>query len=130
MNACATSVLEEFPDVVFSYGVSDEYRYLPHGTFHLLNLIIFFCFPLQLEIILRGFPFFSFIFKNTTDVHSRRSRYVLSTLLIFLTVWSTYLIDLSLQQNYITCSISLLFNVRFEVERVFPYEKVEISTFF
>lgn len=81
MNACATSVLEEFPDVVFSYGVSDEYRYLPHGTFHLLNLIIFFCFPLQLEIVLRGFPFFSFIFKNTTDVHSRCSRYVLSLFL-------------------------------------------------
>lgn len=27
MNACATSMLEKFPDIVFAYGVSDEYRY-------------------------------------------------------------------------------------------------------
>ncbi|KAG0519395.1 hypothetical protein BDA96_09G260500 [Sorghum bicolor] len=26
MNACATAVLEKFPDIVFAYGVSDEYR--------------------------------------------------------------------------------------------------------
>ncbi|KAK6922401.1 Thg1 C-terminal domain, partial [Dillenia turbinata] len=28
MNACAVSVLEEFQDIVFSYGVSDEYSFL------------------------------------------------------------------------------------------------------
>ncbi|KAL6620591.1 hypothetical protein ACP70R_035730 [Stipagrostis hirtigluma subsp. patula] len=28
MNACATAMLEKFPDIVFSYGVSDEYRSL------------------------------------------------------------------------------------------------------
>jgi tRNA(His) 5'-end guanylyltransferase len=28
MNACATSMLEKFPDIVFAYGVSDEYRYI------------------------------------------------------------------------------------------------------
>uniref|UniRef100_A0A0D9X6U0 tRNA(His) guanylyltransferase n=1 Tax=Leersia perrieri TaxID=77586 RepID=A0A0D9X6U0_9ORYZ len=28
MNACATSMLEKFPDIVFAYGVSDEYRKL------------------------------------------------------------------------------------------------------
>ena len=27
MNSSAVAVLQEFPDVVFSYGVSDEYRY-------------------------------------------------------------------------------------------------------
>lgn len=27
MNACAVAVVKEFPDIVFSYGVSDEYRY-------------------------------------------------------------------------------------------------------
>lgn len=27
MNSCATAVLEEYPDVVFAYGFSDEYRY-------------------------------------------------------------------------------------------------------
>ena len=27
MNACATAMLEKFPDIVFGYGVSDEYRY-------------------------------------------------------------------------------------------------------
>ncbi|XP_047317736.1 tRNA(His) guanylyltransferase 1-like [Impatiens glandulifera] len=28
MNACASSVLEEFQDIVFSYGVSDEYSFV------------------------------------------------------------------------------------------------------
>ncbi|XP_010268602.1 PREDICTED: tRNA(His) guanylyltransferase 1-like [Nelumbo nucifera] len=28
MNSCAAAVLEEFPDVVFSYGVSDEYSFV------------------------------------------------------------------------------------------------------
>uniref|UniRef100_A0A2P2JXM4 tRNA(His) guanylyltransferase n=1 Tax=Rhizophora mucronata TaxID=61149 RepID=A0A2P2JXM4_RHIMU len=28
MNACATSVLEEYPDIVFSYGFSDEYSFV------------------------------------------------------------------------------------------------------
>jgi tRNA(His) 5'-end guanylyltransferase len=27
MNSCATAMLEKFPDIVFAYGVSDEYRY-------------------------------------------------------------------------------------------------------
>lgn len=28
MNACATSMLEKFPDIVFAYGVSDEYSFV------------------------------------------------------------------------------------------------------
>jgi hypothetical protein len=28
MDACATAMLEKFPDIVFAYGVSDEYRYM------------------------------------------------------------------------------------------------------
>lgn len=28
MNLCAVAVHQEFEDVVFSYGVSDEYRYI------------------------------------------------------------------------------------------------------
>jgi tRNA(His) guanylyltransferase len=27
MNTCATTMLEKVPDIVFAYGVSDEYRY-------------------------------------------------------------------------------------------------------
>lgn len=27
MNSCAAAVLEEYPDIVFSYGFNDEYRY-------------------------------------------------------------------------------------------------------
>lgn len=27
MNSCAVAVLEEFEDITFAYGVSDEYRY-------------------------------------------------------------------------------------------------------
>jgi tRNA(His) 5'-end guanylyltransferase len=26
MNECAKSVMEDLPDIVFAYGVSDEYR--------------------------------------------------------------------------------------------------------
>jgi len=26
MNSCAAAVVEEFKDVIFAYGVSDEYR--------------------------------------------------------------------------------------------------------
>jgi hypothetical protein len=37
MNACATSMLEKFPDIVFAYGVSDEYRYV---TCSYMKLII------------------------------------------------------------------------------------------
>ena len=28
MNSCAVAVLKEFQDIVFAYGVSDEYGYL------------------------------------------------------------------------------------------------------
>ncbi|KAJ8620990.1 hypothetical protein MRB53_029519 [Persea americana] len=28
MNACAVSMLQEFPDIVFAYGVSDEYSFI------------------------------------------------------------------------------------------------------
>ncbi|RWW20477.1 hypothetical protein GW17_00015416 [Ensete ventricosum] len=31
MNSCAVSMLEQFPDIVFAYGVSDEYRYVLYG---------------------------------------------------------------------------------------------------
>lgn len=27
MNSCATAMFENFPDIVFAYGVSDEYRW-------------------------------------------------------------------------------------------------------
>lgn len=30
MNSCASLVLEEYPDIVFAYGYSDEYRYHSH----------------------------------------------------------------------------------------------------
>ncbi|XP_058099565.1 tRNA(His) guanylyltransferase 1-like isoform X1 [Magnolia sinica] len=32
MNSCAVSVVEEFPDIVFSYGVSDEYSFVMKKT--------------------------------------------------------------------------------------------------
>ncbi|XP_057495624.1 tRNA(His) guanylyltransferase 1-like isoform X8 [Actinidia eriantha] len=28
MNSCATAVLEEYPEIVFSYGFSDEYSFV------------------------------------------------------------------------------------------------------
>ena len=35
MNACAVAVVEAFRDVVFAYGVSDEYRSLI--SFHIIS---------------------------------------------------------------------------------------------
>ncbi|OAY75993.1 tRNA(His) guanylyltransferase 1 [Ananas comosus] len=32
MNACAVSMLEQFPDIVFAYGVSDEYSFVLKET--------------------------------------------------------------------------------------------------
>lgn len=37
MNSCAMAVLQEFQDVIFSYGVSDEYRYQICSIFWWLN---------------------------------------------------------------------------------------------
>lgn len=42
MNSCAVAVMEKLPDLVFSYGVSDEYRYLSILTF-VLNFICLIC---------------------------------------------------------------------------------------
>ncbi|MCL7047825.1 hypothetical protein MKW94_014960 [Papaver nudicaule] len=37
MNACAKAVLEEFPDIIFAYGVSDEYSFVFKKTTMLYN---------------------------------------------------------------------------------------------
>lgn len=42
MNSCAVAVMEKLPDLVFSYGVSDEYRYLSILTFVLNFMCHFF----------------------------------------------------------------------------------------
>lgn len=39
MNDCATAVLEEYPDIVFSYGFGDEYR---SSSYPPMNLLCFF----------------------------------------------------------------------------------------
>ena len=33
MNSCAVAVLEEFQDIAFAYGVSDEFRYVTLSPF-------------------------------------------------------------------------------------------------
>ena len=30
MNSCSAAVLEEYPDIIFAYGFSDEYRFQIH----------------------------------------------------------------------------------------------------
>ncbi|KAI3944872.1 hypothetical protein MKW92_044232 [Papaver armeniacum] len=37
MNACAEAMFEEFPDLVFSYGVSDEYSFVFKKTTEFYN---------------------------------------------------------------------------------------------
>ena len=36
MKSCAAGVMEEYPDIIFSYGFSDEYRYIRSLAAHLL----------------------------------------------------------------------------------------------
>lgn len=40
MNSCAVRVSEEFPDIVFSYGFSDEYRYFECNVGVLFSLVV------------------------------------------------------------------------------------------
>lgn len=42
MNSCAVAVSEEFPDIVFSFGFSDEYRYFEFSV----DCLSAFYFPL------------------------------------------------------------------------------------
>lgn len=78
MNSCALSVLEEYPDIVFSYGFSDEFRYYsvrqrfwPITHYFLLNLIYF----IKLLSFFSSIVTYSFVFKRTTKFYQRRARY-------------------------------------------------------
>ena len=42
MNSCAVAVLEEFEDIQFAYGVSDEYRFFFLYLFHIRFFFFFY----------------------------------------------------------------------------------------
>lgn len=79
MNACATAVLEEYPDIVFSYGFGDEYRSSSYLQL-LYTLLLFFCthhkaWYLKFSQLLLS-CIFSFVFKMETKFYQRRARYL------------------------------------------------------
>jgi tRNA(His) guanylyltransferase len=72
MNSCAVAVSEEFPDIVFSYGFSDEYRYFEFSV----DVCLHFIFPWLYEsfrVLLLGDC--SFVFKKTSKFYQRRARF-------------------------------------------------------
>lgn len=64
MNAAAMAVMNELPDIVIAYGISDEYRYI----ISLLNSRIFYA-----DLITN--VWYSFVFHKTCALFERRSRY-------------------------------------------------------
>nr|CAD1819046.1 unnamed protein product [Ananas comosus var. bracteatus] len=72
MNACAVSMLEQFPDIVFAYGVSDEYSFvlkeasqfyqrrarLSHNEYFHIKAIIYFHYIVLPHKDLKRPPFF------------------------------------------------------------------------
>lgn len=74
MNSCAICVSEEFPDVVFLYGFSDEYRYCNSDVICLcsiyINLVVW-----ELHCVV-----YSFVFKKTSKFYQRRARFLFWTL--------------------------------------------------
>ncbi|WVZ99391.1 hypothetical protein U9M48_044707 [Paspalum notatum var. saurae] len=66
MNDCATAMLEKFPDIVFAYGVSDEYRYDIRHPFIP-------CLP------------YSFVFREETQFYHRRESKILSLCVSYFT---------------------------------------------
>lgn len=79
MNSCSAAVLEEFPDIIFAYGYSDEYRspklaLLTLFVLHFSLLLIPVYIMYKLLIVFH--VFFSFVFKKTSRFYQRRARYV------------------------------------------------------
>lgn len=73
MNSCAVAVLEEFQDLVFAYGVSDEYRYLFLFVHILFNRT---CqFYLSLNSLFSKPHHSSFVLKKDSQLYQRRARF-------------------------------------------------------
>lgn len=74
MNSCSAAVLEEFPDIIFAYGYSDEYR------FQMLTLFCLRFYTFTLTCLYRHkflivlHVFCSFVFKKTSRFYQRRAR--------------------------------------------------------
>ena len=81
MNSCAVAVLEEFRDVVFSYGVSDEYRYQKLVFVYLeleveilqFNMIIHFIYSYHCFFMLKNFTC-SFVLRKDSQFCQRLAR--------------------------------------------------------
>jgi hypothetical protein len=87
MSLCATLVLQEYPDIIFSFGFSDEYRWCSSSFSLFFQLIHFFFFANKLLGC-------SFVFKQTTKFYQRRARFfnvLLHVVLYIYCCWGIYL---------------------------------------
>lgn len=78
MKSCAAAVMEEYSDLIFSYGYSDEFRYLQACSSHFLA-----CFHLNCNFLTfvtwSSVVRCSFIFKKESKFYQRRERFVVIT---------------------------------------------------
>ncbi|KAG5611842.1 hypothetical protein H5410_023123 [Solanum commersonii] len=84
MNACAIKVLENFSDVIFAYGFTDEYRY---DAFLTIRQLCPFSSPLK-SLTMWYNDLCSFVLKKETTFYQRRASKILSIIVSFFS--STY----------------------------------------
>ncbi|WZZ49894.1 hypothetical protein YC2023_050001 [Brassica napus] len=79
MNSCSSAVLEEYPDIIFAYGYSDEYRF--HNSLSLSSFVSRSHSIHHLPIVFC--VFLSFVFKKTSRFYQRRASKILSLVASF-----------------------------------------------
>lgn len=54
LNSCAKAMLEEYPDIVYSYGFSDEYRYYSYFIclLHPITQFSLFLYPIHISLLI------------------------------------------------------------------------------
>ncbi|KAF2581505.1 hypothetical protein F2Q68_00001263 [Brassica cretica] len=77
MNSCAVAVLEEFEDIQFAYGVSDEYRSFFISVFFYISYVL-------IKHIIDS----SFVLKKESELYKRQSNKIVSAIASLFT--STY----------------------------------------
>ncbi|XWS12836.1 hypothetical protein CRYUN_Cryun37aG0124500 [Craigia yunnanensis] len=79
MNQCAMAVLEEYPDIAFSYGYSDEYSFVLKKTSKFYQRRSRFSFVLHIECFLLELDR---MLKNKTEMNFSINSLVLTTMIV------------------------------------------------
>ncbi|PBP23023.1 putative trna guanylyltransferase protein [Diplocarpon rosae] len=94
MNAAAMAVMNELPDIVIAYGISDEYRYFFHlvRSFHMHESWAAWADSKKIK---------SFVFHRSSTLFERRSSKLVTTIVSTFTayyvhLWSTHFPDVPL----------------------------------